>query len=330
MNEIRPENDVTRLSVPQVILLTLLVTIVSAMTTAIITVQLMSGIPGETVFQTIERVTETVVERPVTDNNPTTVVVKEGDLVARAIAENNNSSEAMYFGDESTEVILLGYGLVVSDNLLISSVYENPDRLVTAGLNAIETYGSDRVMLWQTTDGGTFTGKNIVAFKTGNPQLGQTMVYVGADGSIVRGIIEGVSANEMNFSEDLSNREIGLMLDIGGDVIGLWTGSQLIRSAAVSVQIDQLLANELYEVPVDTGFDVEDPVDTNPDDVSISDKIESCELIGGTLNEHDECLGIDQQGCSVLGGDWEECGSACRHDADAEICALQCEIYCQL
>ena len=329
--EIRPENDVTRLSVPQVILLTLLVTTVCSIATAIVTVQLMSGIPGQTIFQTIEKVTETVIETPSSSEPNKTIVIKEGDLVAKAIAENSNSSLAIYFGDETSEILLLGHGFVVGDNVLISRSYENPDRLVTAGLHAISTHGSDKIMVWRTTnDSDVFQGSEPVDLVEGNPQVGQTIVYLSGEGSIVRGSVTGVSTTGLEFSESLSGRDIGLILEIGGEVIGLWTGDEIIRSGAVMTQIDQLAANPLYVIPADDFDPAAEPVETNPDDVTTDEKRSSCELMGGTLNDYDECLGVDQPGCLVLGGEWEECGSACRHDPDATVCTLQCELYCQL
>jgi hypothetical protein len=54
-----------------------------------------------------------------------------------------------------------------------------------------------------------------------------------------------------------------------------------------------------------------------------------CEENGGEWNEeHLECSGIDSEVCEENGGRFEECGSACRHDPEAEICTLQCTVYC--
>ena len=53
-----------------------------------------------------------------------------------------------------------------------------------------------------------------------------------------------------------------------------------------------------------------------------------CETRGGIANQYDECLGIDAQNCAALGGRFEECGSPCRHDVNAEICIMSCEAYC--
>ena len=331
MQQHHPEQDINTLTIPQVILLTLLATTVTAVAVAVVVVQLMSGVPGETVFQTIERVTETVVERPADSNTPTTVIVKEGDLVARAVADNGNSALGLYYGDEATEVVMLGYGFVVGSNTLVTKPMENPDRMVSAGLEAISTHGGDKIMLWRTVDSdATFDKKTQLQFNEGNPQVGQTLVYLGGDGSIVRGSITGVSASTLNFSENLAGRDMGLMLEVGGEVLGVWTGSEVLRSRSVVTQIDQLSTNPLYEIP-DGGYQDGDPVDTNPDDVTTAEKQSGCELLGGTFNEYDECLGIDQANCSVLGGVFESCGSACRHsDDEDEMCTQQCVQYCQL
>ena len=65
-------------------------------------------------------------------------------------------------------------------------------------------------------------------------------------------------------------------------------------------------------------------------EISLEDKKMGCELVGGEFNEYGECLGIDEMQCDTLGGEWEACGSACRHDPDAELCTMQCVQFCQL
>jgi|GEM_PF-1876502 len=44
--------------------------------------------------------------------------------------------------------------------------------------------------------------------------------------------------------------------------------------------------------------------------------------------EWKECGGVDKTWCEANGGRFEECGSACRHDPKAEMCTMQCVIYC--
>ncbi len=61
------------------------------------------------------------------------------------------------------------------------------------------------------------------------------------------------------------------------------------------------------------------------------DKKTLCENAQGVYdNQWQECSGIDATTCNKIGGDFVECGSACRHNPDAEICTMQCVIYCQM
>ncbi|MFW0871176.1 MAG: hypothetical protein ACKKL4_01850 [Patescibacteria group bacterium] len=68
----------------------------------------------------------------------------------------------------------------------------------------------------------------------------------------------------------------------------------------------------------------------NSQEPTMAEKEASCELVGGEFNEYQECLGISDIQCETLGGRWEECASACRHDSSAEFCTMQCVQFCKL
>jgi len=56
-----------------------------------------------------------------------------------------------------------------------------------------------------------------------------------------------------------------------------------------------------------------------------------CESNEGVwLEEFNQCEYIGEKTCNLMGGVFNECGSACRNDPDAEFCTLQCVTYCQL
>ncbi|MFO7710664.1 MAG: DUF333 domain-containing protein [Candidatus Woesearchaeota archaeon] len=59
---------------------------------------------------------------------------------------------------------------------------------------------------------------------------------------------------------------------------------------------------------------------------------ERCENLyeGEWLDEHQECEGISENQCQELGGSFDDCASACRHDPDAEICTKQCVFVCEV
>jgi hypothetical protein len=57
----------------------------------------------------------------------------------------------------------------------------------------------------------------------------------------------------------------------------------------------------------------------------------SCISQGGTWDpQYDECVGVRPAQCEAIGGEYNECASACRHNPGAEACTLQCVQVCQL
>jgi len=56
-----------------------------------------------------------------------------------------------------------------------------------------------------------------------------------------------------------------------------------------------------------------------------------CESHAGTwVSEYKECLGVDEAVCKSIGGVFDACASACRHDPKAEMCTMQCVQICTL
>lgn len=67
-----------------------------------------------------------------------------------------------------------------------------------------------------------------------------------------------------------------------------------------------------------------------PDESLMVEKESSCHENNGTwLSEYNECVGISETACQDMGGQFNSCASACRHDPDAEICTMQCVLVCQ-
>lgn len=57
---------------------------------------------------------------------------------------------------------------------------------------------------------------------------------------------------------------------------------------------------------------------------------EKCINSGGIwIQKYSECESISEEDCLSLGGVFEFCGSACRHDSNEMICTLQCIDYCK-
>ena len=54
-----------------------------------------------------------------------------------------------------------------------------------------------------------------------------------------------------------------------------------------------------------------------------------CKNLGGKwISDAQECENISKENCDKLGGDFNECASACRNDPNAEICTMQCVLVC--
>lgn len=56
---------------------------------------------------------------------------------------------------------------------------------------------------------------------------------------------------------------------------------------------------------------------------------QQCAAQGGTWSEqYKECTGVNEGSCREIGGDWNECASACRHNPDAQVCVMMCVAVC--
>ena len=56
----------------------------------------------------------------------------------------------------------------------------------------------------------------------------------------------------------------------------------------------------------------------------------SCLKGGGKwLEEHQECEFMGEKTCTELGGTFNECASACRHDENAMVCVMMCVPLCK-
>ena len=49
---------------------------------------------------------------------------------------------------------------------------------------------------------------------------------------------------------------------------------------------------------------------------------------GTWVAEYNECEYISQETCEESGGEYFECGSACRHETTPGPCTLNCVLYC--
>lgn len=57
----------------------------------------------------------------------------------------------------------------------------------------------------------------------------------------------------------------------------------------------------------------------------------ACIAQGGAWNpQYTECVGVSASQCQAIGGTFDECASACRHNPNAEVCTMQCVQVCAL
>jgi hypothetical protein len=49
---------------------------------------------------------------------------------------------------------------------------------------------------------------------------------------------------------------------------------------------------------------------------------------GNWITEYQECEGVGADWCQTSKGQYDGCASACRHDANAQICTMQCVLVC--
>ncbi len=122
--------DIEQLTKAQIVLLVLLVSFVTSIATGIVTVTLLDQAPPA-VTQTINRVVEHTVERVVPGIGQKevitkTVVVNEGDLVAKSIEKNTSVLVRIFENTQSGAFLGLGViatqdGIVATDSTLVST-----------------------------------------------------------------------------------------------------------------------------------------------------------------------------------------------------------------
>ena len=58
-------------------------------------------------------------------------------------------------------------------------------------------------------------------------------------------------------------------------------------------------------------------------------QVQCKQLEGIWIDTAQECEGIGKDACDSMGGQFNECASACRNDPDAQICTMQCVLVCE-
>lgn len=249
--------DMEELSKSQIVLLTLLVSFVTSMATGIVSVSLMGQTPpavAQTVNRVIERTVETVVP---SDAQPAaaatvitqekTVVVKESDLVAQAVAKaspsivrayTSGSSEAIFLG---LGVVVNGTGLIVLDAALLDEraeaviVLSDGTRLRAFVVNRNKIAGTAFLEPATTTiDGKPVPAWSAAQLSVGTPTLGEsTVVIAGRSTTRIAGALVTALAPKSDdvplalIETDVSASDIlpgSPLVNTNGAVIGFSTG----------------------------------------------------------------------------------------------------------
>lgn len=247
--------DIEQLSKSQIVLLTLLVSFVTSMATGIVSVSLMEDAPPA-VAQTVNRVIERTVEKVVpSENQPAsaaavvtkekTVVVKETDLVAQAVAKASPSLVRVY-ADASAEAAFLGMGVIVNASGLIAFdagvlnhaeavvVFSDGSRAHASVANRNEIAG----VVFLAPASSTLTGAPLpklvpAELAVGTPTLGETAVVLAGQVStrIASSLVTSLSPKSASVPLDLIETDAPTgsiiagspLIDLNGAVVGFST-----------------------------------------------------------------------------------------------------------
>ena len=231
--------DLEQLNKSQIVLLTMLVSFVTSIATGIVTVSLIEETPAD-----VTRVVQRVVERTVEQVSPAetqqatvittekTVVVRESDLIAAAVAENGSKIVRIVNHDTgafaSLAVFVDAEGTAAADattlkeggSYAIAIGEQDPISVIIvreAGARGVVLLGLD-------TEDKVSTPT--VRLVDGGIKLGQTVVAFIGNGSIAQGIV--TQLGEGGYIETSIKADIppgAPLINVDGDVVGVSTGA---------------------------------------------------------------------------------------------------------
>jgi hypothetical protein len=245
--------DIENLTKSQIVLLTLLVSFVTSIATGIVTVSLMEQAPP-TVAQTVNRVVERTIERVVPQESQAaapvvtterTVIVREADLIAQAVAIATPSMIRLY--DRDTEEFV-SFGIAIANDRLITDVAATID-----GANLI-TRDGDAIIEFVTTERNSSLGVAVLAVATSTgatpwkpiklstklPSLGQTAVALTGEESVrvTNSIVTTVTNEhvlETNIPTDATFAG-GPLINVDGELLGLRTNVSYTQAPGGFIQ----------------------------------------------------------------------------------------------
>jgi len=229
--------DLEHLNKTQIILLTLLVSFVTSIATGIVTVTLLDQAPPG-VTHTISKVVERTVEKVVPDKSQgaavvKTVIIKEDDLISKAVKRNKESLVEIFAANKtnedgklldnnfvSTGFIASADGLVITDSALVSGSGKYRVKVYNGQEFDIEVVMQDedkgiailRILPKKEDEGQEQTFPHVVFTNSDDTILGQTVVLLSGVNSttVLTGIISSFDIESYTkeiVSEDSENKE---------------------------------------------------------------------------------------------------------------------------
>ncbi len=230
--------DLEELNKSQIVLLTMLVSFVTSIATGIVTASLVEKAPSD-VTRVIQRVVERTVETVSPETQQATVItkektiiVKEADLIAAAIASNKTKIVSVI--DAKTKEFV-SLGVFINDKGLLAT---DASVIDAKGAYALDLGGDTPVPVSIAYDGGDggivvlkadgdVSGVKKISPALTTPELGQTLVAFVGGGSITQGITTEISKDGfIGTSINAPKMTHGApLINVDGDVVGLYTGA---------------------------------------------------------------------------------------------------------
>ncbi|MCR4311359.1 MAG: serine protease [Candidatus Taylorbacteria bacterium] len=205
----------------QIVLVTLLVSFVTSIATGIVTVALMDQAPpgvtqtiNRVVERTIEKVTPVPTEQQASVITKETIVVKEDDLVVKAIEQNTKSVVSIFsvVGEgDSQKSIFLGNGLIVNKDGLIA---------IDASL-VVPSYDDEGLPIASTIVAQLSEGTNVPLASASNTALDTGLKFMKADNVATP---KGATFTPAIFAPVTSFKLGQTVIALGGDRLTVATG----------------------------------------------------------------------------------------------------------
>jgi len=223
----------------QIVLLTMLVSFVTSIATGIVTVALIEEAPTDVtriVQRVVERTVETVIpaetQQATVITTERTIIIKESDLIAAAIADNKGRIVSVINAD-SGAFVSLGVFIDTKGTLAMDA-----SALTEGGTYAVDTGEEEALPAEVSYEGGARgiallkvtadrIGVEPIAASEIALQLGQTLVAFIGNGSITQGIATKLGDGGY-IGTSIQGAKIApgaLLISVEGEVVGISTGA---------------------------------------------------------------------------------------------------------